>query len=138
MLYSTPMPSTTRIADAPVGNWVDRLLPGKARPYARLSRLDRPIGWWLLLIPCWWSLALAQIASGGGWPNLSYAFLFLLGAIIMRGAGCTLNDIADRDFDARVERTRGRPIPSGEVRSEEHTSELQSLTNLVCRLLLEK
>src|SRR5437868_7271720 len=109
------MPSTTRIADAPAGNWVDRLLPESLRPYARLSRLDRPIGWWLLLIPCWWSLGLAQIASGGGRPNLWYAFLFLLGAIIMRGAGCTLNDLADRDFDAQVERTRARPIPSGEV-----------------------
>src|SRR2546430_12054239 len=110
-----PMPSTTRIADAPAGNWVDRLLPEKARPYARLSRLDRPIGWWLLLIPCWWSLTLAQIAAGGGLPNLRYALLFLLGAIVMRGAGCTLNDIVDRDLDSRVERTRARPIPAGEV-----------------------
>jgi 4-hydroxybenzoate polyprenyltransferase len=109
------MPSTTQIADAPRGNWVDRLLPEKARPYARLSRLDRPIGWWLLLIPCWWSLTLAQTAAGGGVPNLWYALLFLLGSIIMRGAGCTLNDIADRDFDRKVERTRGRPIPSGQV-----------------------
>jgi 4-hydroxybenzoate polyprenyltransferase len=109
------MPSTTQIADAPRGNWVDRLLPEKARPYARLSRLDRPIGWWLLLLPCWWSLTLAQTAAGGGVPNLWYALLFLLGSIIMRGAGCTLNDIADRDFDRKVERTRGRPIPSGQV-----------------------
>ena len=103
------------LADAPPGNWVDRFVPQQFRAYARLARLDRPIGWWLLLIPCWWSLALAQIAKGGGTPNLFYALLFLIGAIIMRGAGCTLNDIADRDFDARVERTRGRPIPSGAV-----------------------
>ncbi len=109
------MPSSTRIADAPEANWVDRFLPGGLRPYLRLSRLDRPIGWWLLLIPCWWSLTLAQIAAGGGLPNLRYALLFFLGAVVMRGAGCTLNDIVDRDLDSRVERTRARPIPAGEV-----------------------
>jgi 4-hydroxybenzoate polyprenyltransferase len=109
------MASTTRIADAPARNWVDRMLPEGLKPYARLSRLDRPIGWWLLLLPCWWSLTLAQIASGGGLPDLRYAFLFLAGAIVMRGAGCTLNDIVDRDLDARVERTRARPIPSGAI-----------------------
>ena len=75
-------------------------------PYARLMRLERPIGWWLLLLPCWWGLALGQIALGGGLPNPWYALLFLVGAIIMRGAGCTLNDIADRNFDGRVERTQ--------------------------------
>jgi 4-hydroxybenzoate polyprenyltransferase len=78
-------------------------------------RLERPIGWWLLLIPCWWGLCLGQIALGGGLPSLWFAALFLIGAIIMRGAGCTLNDIADRNFDGRVERTRLRPIPSGQV-----------------------
>jgi 4-hydroxybenzoate polyprenyltransferase len=104
-----------RIADAPADNWVDRLLPPALRSYARLARLDRPIGWWLLLIPCWWGLALAEIAGGGGLPNLWYTILFLLGAIVMRGAGCTLNDIADRDFDARVARTRLRPIASGQI-----------------------
>src|SRR6476620_8693050 len=109
------MPSSTRIADAPEANWVDRFLPGGLRPYLRLSRLDRSIGWWLLLIPCWWSLTLAQIAAGGGLPNLRYALLFFLGAVVMRGAGCTLNDIVDRDLDSRVERTRARPIPAGEV-----------------------
>src|SRR5438552_10446936 len=106
---------TDHVADAPVDNWVDRSMPRGLRPYARLMRLDRPIGWWLLLLPCWWALTLAQIASGGGMPSLWYALLFLLGAIIMRGAGCTLNDIADRDFDAQVARTRSRPIPSGQV-----------------------
>ena len=105
----------TRIADALPDHWADRLLPLAARPYARLMRLERPIGWWLLLLPCWWGLALAQIANGGGVPNLWYALLFLLGAVIMRGAGCTLNDIADRNFDGRVERTRLRPIPAGQV-----------------------
>ena len=103
------------VADAPAQNWVDRFMPAALRPYARLMRLDRSIGWWLLLLPCWWGLALAQIAGQGGMPNLWYGLLFLLGAIIMRGAGCTLNDIADRDFDAKVARTRSRPIPSGQV-----------------------
>jgi 4-hydroxybenzoate polyprenyltransferase len=130
------MSSTTRIADAPEGNWVDRFLPQGLRPYARLSRLDRPIGWWLLLIPCWWSLALAQTAAHGGIPNLWYALLFLIGAIVMRGAGCTLNDIVDRDFDSKVERTRTRPIPSGEisVRSAIAYLVLQCLIGLVILL----
>lgn len=104
-----------RVADALPGHWADRVLPLSFRPYSRLMRLERPIGWWLLALPCWWSLALGQIALGGGLPNLWYAALFLIGAIIMRSAGCTLNDIADRNFDGRVERTRLRPIPSGQV-----------------------
>jgi 4-hydroxybenzoate polyprenyltransferase len=106
---------TDHVADAPSDNWVDRFMPRPWRPYARLMRLDRPIGLWLLLIPCWWGLVLAQIAAGGGMPDLWYGLLFLLGALIMRGAGCTLNDLADRDFDAQVARTRSRPIPSGQV-----------------------
>ncbi|WP_119389976.1 4-hydroxybenzoate octaprenyltransferase [Taklimakanibacter lacteus] len=106
---------TDHVADARKDNWVDRFMPRALRPYARLMRLDRPIGWWLLLLPCWWGLALAQIAAGGGAPNFWYGFLVFLGAVIMRGAGCTLNDIADRDFDAQVARTRSRPIPSGQV-----------------------
>ncbi len=106
---------TDHVADAPPDNWVDRFMPRPWRPYARLMRLDRPIGLWLLLIPCWWGLVLAQIATGGGMPNLWYGLLFLLGALVMRGAGCTLNDLADRDFDAQVARTRSRPIPSGQV-----------------------
>lgn len=92
------------------GGWVDRLLPAALRPYARLARLDRPIGWELLLYPCWWGLALAP-----GVRDPSLFLLFLIGAVAMRGAGCALNDIVDRDFDAQVERTRGRPIPSGQV-----------------------
>lgn len=97
--------------DIPRGSWVDRLLPRFARPYARLMRLDRPIGFWLLLIPGWWSITLA----GRGEPNVELMVLFLAGAILMRGAGCTINDIVDRDFDAKVARTRTRPIPAGEV-----------------------
>jgi 4-hydroxybenzoate polyprenyltransferase len=111
---SGPLPDRS-VADALPGHWADRVLPRPFRPYARLMRLERPIGWWLLLIPCWWGLALGTIANGGGLPNLWYAALLLAGAIIMRGAGCTLNDIADRNFDGRVERTRLRPIPSGQV-----------------------
>ncbi len=107
--------SGTHIADAKPLNWVERLLPDAALPYAQLMRLDRPIGWWLLLLPCWWGLVLGQIASGGGVPNWWHAFLFLAGAIVMRGAGCTLNDVADAKFDAKVERTKNRPIASGRV-----------------------
>lgn len=99
------------VGDIPVGGWVDRFLPAAARPYARLMRLDRPIGTWLLLFPCWWSIALAAPR----WPDLRLIALFAVGAIVMRGAGCTYNDIVDRDFDAQVARTRGRPIPSGQV-----------------------
>jgi 4-hydroxybenzoate polyprenyltransferase len=103
-----------RVADA-TGNWVDTLAPLWLRPYLRLTRLDRPIGWWLLLLPCWWSAALAGIANGWWGPDPWHVLLLLLGAIIMRGAGCTWNDLVDRDIDARVERTRSRPIPSGQV-----------------------
>lgn len=102
-----------RVADAPHRNWVDRYAGRRLRPYLRLSRLDRPIGTWLLLLPCWWSIALA--APRGHFPDLRLFVLFALGALLMRGAGCTFNDIADRDFDGRVERTRSRPLPSGEV-----------------------
>ncbi|MGB6086183.1 4-hydroxybenzoate octaprenyltransferase [Parvibaculum sp.] len=101
-----------RIADAPPENWVDSHAPAWARPYARLARLDRPIGWWLLLLPCWWSVALA---SQGTWPPVALLLLFFIGAVAMRGAGCTWNDIVDRDIDAAVERTRLRPLPSGVV-----------------------
>jgi 4-hydroxybenzoate polyprenyltransferase len=107
--------ATHHIADAAPNNWVERFLPASALPYAQLMRLERPIGWWLLLLPCWWGLALGQLANGGGWPNLGHAALLLIGAIVMRGAGCVLNDIADRDFDAKVTRTMNRPIASGRV-----------------------
>jgi 4-hydroxybenzoate polyprenyltransferase len=99
--------------DIPVGGWVDRLLPAWARPYARLARLDRPIPIWFLLWPCWWSIALAT--PEGQWPDWRMLVLFAVGALAMRGAGCTVNDIADREFDGQVARTRTRPIPSGQV-----------------------
>jgi len=106
--------SAGRVADA-TGNWVDTLAPAPLKPYLRLARLDRPIGSWLLLMPCWWSAALAAgvAHSLAGLPLV--IGLFLLGAFAMRGAGCTWNDLVDRDLDGRVERTRSRPIPSGQV-----------------------
>ncbi|MDR7036542.1 4-hydroxybenzoate polyprenyltransferase [Methylobacterium sp. BE186] len=104
-----------RVADAVAGHWVDRLAPLRARPYLRLARIDRPIGWWLLLLPCWWSAALAAVADGQPYPDPRHLALFLIGAVAMRGAGSTYNDIADRDLDAQVERTRSRPLPSGQV-----------------------
>ncbi|MEZ5715322.1 MAG: 4-hydroxybenzoate octaprenyltransferase [Paracoccaceae bacterium] len=105
-----------QVADAVKGNWVDTLAPGWTRPYLRLSRADRPIGTWLLLIPCWWGLVLAMLQDGQyRWFD---AWIFAgcaMGAWLMRGAGCTWNDITDRKIDAQVERTRSRPIPSGQV-----------------------
>ena len=106
--------AASRVADA-TGNWVDSRAPQWSRPYLRLSRLDRPIGSWLLLMPCWWSAALAAgVAHSTSRLPLVVA-LFFVGAFVMRGAGCTWNDITDRDLDARVERTRSRPIPAGQV-----------------------
>lgn len=102
------------VADA-TGNWVDTRAPAWSRPYLRLARLDRPIGSWLLLLPCWWSSALAAVAAHQVAPRVSHLVLFFIGAFAMRGAGCTWNDIVDRDLDASVERTRSRPIPSGQV-----------------------
>ncbi len=95
------------------GDWIDRLVPRPIRPYLRLMRLDRPIGIWLLLFPGWWSIALA--AAPGAWPDPRLIALFAVGAIVMRGAGCTFNDIVDRHLDARVARTAVRPIPSGAI-----------------------
>ena len=107
-------PAAGSVADA-TGNWVDTLAPAWSRPYLRLSRLDRPIGSWLLLIPCWWSAALAAVAAHASAPSLWRLVLFFVGAFAMRGAGCTWNDIVDRDLDKSVERTASRPIPSGQV-----------------------
>jgi 4-hydroxybenzoate polyprenyltransferase len=102
------------VADA-TGNWVDAFAPLWLRPYLRLARLDRPIGSWLLLLPCWWSSALAAVAAHARAPSFWHLVLFFIGAFAMRGAGCTWNDIVDRDLDGSVERTRSRPIPSGQV-----------------------
>lgn len=111
-----------RVADAPSGHWVYRALPRGMWPYAQLARWDRPIGWWLLLWPCWWSTALAATAFARPGdallsllPSPVTLILFLIGAVAMRGAGCTYNDIVDERIDAEVERTRSRPLPSGQV-----------------------
>ncbi len=100
------------ISDIPSGDWIDRFVPAMVRPYFRLARLDRPIGTWLVLFPCWWSIAMAgpELAEG-----LRLFILFGIGAVVMRGAGCTINDIVDREFDAMVARTASRPIPCGDV-----------------------
>jgi 4-hydroxybenzoate polyprenyl transferase, proteobacterial len=104
-----------QLPDAVKGHWADTLIPEKFRPYMRMGRFERPIGWWLLLLPCWWSATLAAIATPGTYPNLFHMVLFLIGAMAMRGAGCAYNDILDRNLDGSVERTRMRPIPSGQV-----------------------
>jgi 4-hydroxybenzoate polyprenyltransferase len=118
-----------RVADA-TGNWVDTHAPSWSRPYLRLARFDRPIGSWLLLMPCWWSAALASgILHDIGRLPLVVA-LFFVGAFVMRGAGCTWNDITDRKLDALVERTRSRPIPAGQV------SVPQAVTFLVVQALI--
>jgi 4-hydroxybenzoate polyprenyltransferase len=142
------------VTDIPRGGWVDRSLPSAARPYARLMRLDRPIGTWLLLFPCWWGLWLAVSTLPEkpeepdrlpldmptiGYFELEWYWLlalalsmvvFAVGAVVMRGAGCTYNDIVDRDFDAKVARTALRPIPSGQV------SVRQAIVFLVAQLLV--
>ncbi|MGD9839808.1 MAG: 4-hydroxybenzoate octaprenyltransferase [Afipia sp.] len=102
------------VADS-TANWVDTHAPVWLRPYLRLSRFDRPIGWWLLLMPCWWSAALAAGIARDLHSLPLVLVLFLIGAMVMRGAGCTWNDITDRKLDAKVERTRSRPIPAGQV-----------------------
>ena len=100
------------IADAPATNWVDSYAPARLKPYLKLARFDRPIGAWLLLFPTWWSQALAELSLGRAYPDPWLVVLSFVGAFVMRGAGCTWNDIVDRDFDGRVERTRNRPLPS--------------------------
>jgi 4-hydroxybenzoate polyprenyltransferase len=121
--------ASARVADA-TGNWVDTRAPLWLRPYLRLSRLDRPIGSWLLLMPCWWSAALAAGVARNLHDLPWTIVLFFVGAFVMRGAGCTWNDITDRDLDARVERTRSRPIPAGQV------SVAQALVFLVIQALI--
>lgn len=116
MASPAPAPGFT---DIDPQHWTLRRLPPRARPYGRLARWDRPIGIWLLLFPCWWSLALGtgDLGTGRHWAALvGWMALFALGAVVMRGAGCTWNDIVDRKVDAQVERTRGRPLPSGEIK----------------------
>jgi 4-hydroxybenzoate polyprenyltransferase len=129
---------TTGFTDIDRQHWTLRYLPPWARPYGRLARWDRPIGTWLLLFPCWWSLALAAAPN---WAHLAgWMALFALGALAMRGAGCTWNDIVDRKIDAQVERTRSRPLPSGEVtlRNALIWAALQSLVGVAILFKLNK
>jgi len=133
MPQSTIVPGVDTIASEPKAapdpsdirpdDWVERCLPAAVRPYARLARLDRPIGTWLLLFPGWWGIALAARC----WPDPMLMALFALGALVMRGAGCTLNDIADRHYDGQVARTRLRPLPSGAV----------SIAQAICFLIVQ-
>ena len=113
----SPAPDTApnTASDIRADHWVLRLAPPGLRPYARLARFDRPIGVWLLLFPGWWAIALADAAQTSTTPSWFLYLLFGLGAVLMRSAGCTVNDILDRDYDAKVARTAERPIPSGEV-----------------------
>ncbi len=113
MTSGGPRPAAP-VADS-TGNWVDSIAPWWSKPYLRLARIDRPIGWWLLLLPCWWSTAMAALAERAKFPDPKLIAFFLIGAIVMRGAGSTWNDILDRKIDAQVERTKSRPIPSGQV-----------------------
>lgn len=105
--------ASLRPGDSPRGSWVERWWPTRLKPFARLARLDRPVGIWLLMWPCLWSLTLAGEKGLG--PDLRLIMLFVIGAILLRSAGCIFNDIVDRDLDAQVERTKGRPLPSGQV-----------------------
>lgn len=128
-----PDADPSRIADAAAGNWVDRYAPRWLKPFARLARWDRPIGFWLLFWPCAFALALAVVANplaGFDWRTL---LLMLAGAVLMRGAGCTFNDIVDRNIDDKVARTRLRPIPSGQVSTQAAIAfmVLQALLGLV-------
>jgi len=102
------------IQDARGDHWVYRM-PERWIPYLQLSRLDRPIGYWLLALPGWIALAFASLSQGLAWSDLKWAALVLIGAVAMRGAGCTYNDIVDRELDAQVARTALRPIPAGTI-----------------------
>ena len=116
---NTPEPEG-QVSDAVRGNWVDHTAPEWTRPYLRLSRADRPIGTWLLLLPCWWGLLLSALSENRfGWDGVWIFVGCAAGSWLMRGAGCTWNDITDRNFDAQVERTRSRPIPSGQVSTKQ-------------------
>ena len=122
-----PQSTHGAVADALPSNWVDAHAPAAWRPYLRLARADRPIGAWLLFWPCAWSSALVAVASGAGFPNPLHLALFAVGSIAMRGAGCAYNDLVDRDIDAKVARTRSRPLPSGQITAKQAAVFLASL-----------
>lgn len=115
MTHPLPQGKAGAVADAPARNLVDRFAPAAILPYLRLARFDRPIGFFLLAFPCFWSVALAARSLEEPYPDPWLLFLFAVGAIAMRGAGCTYNDLIDREIDAQVARTRSRPLPSGQL-----------------------
>ena len=119
------------LSDISLDDWVSRWLPPSWQPYARLCRLDRPVGTWLTLLPC---LA-ALVMAADGWPTLWRLIIFSLGALLMRGVGCTINDIWDRDLDSQVERTRFRPLTSGQITLKQALYFLLGQL-LVCALLM--
>lgn len=132
-----PEPRRRRaLSDIRADDILHHLTPAGVRPYLRLARLDRPIGTWLLLFPCWWAIALAELAAGRE-PEPGLYLLFALGAVVMRAAGCTVNDILDRDFDARVARTATRPIPAGEISLRQALVFLAALLSIGLLILLQ-
>jgi 4-hydroxybenzoate polyprenyltransferase len=135
-----PMPQSGELTPDSTLPLIMRILPPVLRPYAALARLDRPIGTWLLLFPCWWGIALTGLPMVDPLQTLWLALLFALGSLVMRGAGCTFNDIVDRDFDAKVARTRARPIPSGAVSLKAAWSflALELLVGLAILLLMNR
>jgi 4-hydroxybenzoate polyprenyltransferase len=115
MAMSEPQGKASALSDAGARNWVDRFAPAPLVPYLRLARADRPIGFFLLAFPCFWSVALAARSLDDAYPDPRLLILFAVGALVMRAAGCTYNDIIDRDIDAQVARTQGRPLASGQL-----------------------
>lgn len=132
----SPHKAAGAVADAQRDNWLDRYAPDWVKPYGRLARWDRPIGFWLLFWPCAFALGLSAIAAPAQGFDWGALVLFLVGAVAMRGAGCTFNDIVDTDIDMKVARTRSRPIPSGQVSRKRAAIFLilQSLVGLVVLL----
>lgn len=129
-------PTESSASDIRGDHWIFRVSPKAAWPYIRLARFDRPIGTWLLLNPCWWAIAMASAAEGA-WPPLWMMAAVALGALAMRGAGCTINDLFDRDFDAKVARTATRPLPSGEISVPQALAFLALLLALGLAVLLQ-
>ena len=133
MEHTTRPKDNGTASDIAKGDWVERLMPAPTQPYFRLTRIDRPIGTWLLLLPGWWAIALAS----PGWPSLWLMALFGVGALVMRGAGCVVNDLADRKFDAQVARTADRPIASGAISVPAALAFLAALLGLGLAILLQ-
>jgi 4-hydroxybenzoate polyprenyltransferase len=137
-LTAMPIPNQAP-ADAVHANWVTHM-PPPLRPWLQLMRLDRPVGTWLLLWPCIFGLLLGAAAEERRfleWRDYYYVILFAVGALVMRGAGCAFNDIIDRDIDAQVARTRGRPIPSGAITPKQALMLLAGLCLIGLVILLQ-